>query len=222
MFWICGVPGQRVHGEGERAERDRAGNQALGNVGLAEQFGGEGIHREHHDEQRHAAVGQQRAHQHDRQDRALCADDADRRVRRSTCEKPDSLDQLAEHRAQQEHREIQLQEPDHLVHEQAGEHRRDQRGIGQQHRTERRDRREQDDAVAAIGDHHQEHECGQHDQESHASSPVAKGDPMPQCSAGAARGPTVRKYDAATKHGVLALASIRGPSAAPASGRANA
>jgi hypothetical protein len=36
------------------------------------------------------------------------------------------LDQLAEDRAEQEHREIQLQEADHLVHEQAGEHRRDQ------------------------------------------------------------------------------------------------
>ena len=75
MFWICGRERQRIHGEGERAERDRAGDEALGDIAGAEHFGGEGIGGEDDDEQRHAAIGQDRADEHDRQDRLLLPDE---------------------------------------------------------------------------------------------------------------------------------------------------
>src|SRR5690606_38056937 len=179
------------------AQRDRARDQALGDIALAEQFGGKGVYREHHHEQRHPAIGEQRADQHDRQHRALRANHADGRGHDRARESRD-LDQLAEHRAQQEHREIQLQEADHPVHEQAGEHRRHQRGIGQQHRAHRRHRREQDDAVAAVSDQHQEAQRAEHDQEIHvqtfgASAPGNGG----QCRQHARCRPIVRRYDAA-------------------------
>src|SRR3546814_7297467 len=41
---------QRVHGEGEGAQRDGARDQALGDVALAEQLRGERIHRERSEE----------------------------------------------------------------------------------------------------------------------------------------------------------------------------
>ena len=58
--------GQGIHREGEGTERNRSRDQALGDVALAEQFGRERIDREHDDEQRHAAVGQQGADRDDR------------------------------------------------------------------------------------------------------------------------------------------------------------
>ena len=82
------------------------------------------------------------------------------------------LDDLAEHRAEQEHRKIELHEDDHLVHEQAGEDRRHSRGIGEQHRAQGRDRREQNDAEAAIGDEHQKEQRSQNNQEVHSSAPT--------------------------------------------------
>ncbi len=72
-FWICGVPGRLVHGQGEGAERDGAGDQPLGQIALAEHFGGERIDGEHHDEQRDAAVGQEAADQDDGQNPPFCA-----------------------------------------------------------------------------------------------------------------------------------------------------
>ena len=115
-----------------------------------------------------AAVGQQGADDDDRQDRAARAEQADRRGDDRLGE-PRQLDHLAEDRAEQEHREVVLQEPDHLVHEQAGEHRRDQRRVGQQHRAQGGHRGEQDDAVAAVRDQHQEGQRRQHDQEFHGT-----------------------------------------------------
>ena len=70
---------QRIHREAECAERDRAGDQPLRDIALAEHLGGERIDREHHDEQRHAAVGQDRADHDDREDCALAAEHADHR-----------------------------------------------------------------------------------------------------------------------------------------------
>jgi hypothetical protein len=65
---------QRIHRERKGAQSDRAGNQPLGNIALPEHFGGERIDRKDHDKQRHAAVRENRAHQHDREHRALRAD----------------------------------------------------------------------------------------------------------------------------------------------------
>ena len=158
--------GQRVHGEGEGAERDRAGDQALGDVALAEHLGRERIDREDDHEQRHAAIGQHGADQHDRQHGALLADEADDR-RDDRLGKAGQLDHLAEHGAEQEDRKIQLHEADHLVHEQAGEDRRHGGGVGQQHGEQGRHGSEQDNAEAAVGHEHQKDESGHGDQKAH-------------------------------------------------------
>ena len=55
---------QGVHGEGEGAQGDGAGIEALGDVGRAEQLGGEGVDGEGDDEERHAAVGEHGADEH--------------------------------------------------------------------------------------------------------------------------------------------------------------
>src|SRR2546427_4583934 len=95
---------QRVHGEGERTQRDSAGNQAFGNAALAEHLRGEGIYREHHHEQRHAAVGEHRAHHHDRKHGALATDQLDHRGN-DRLGKSRQLDDLAENRSQHEYGE---------------------------------------------------------------------------------------------------------------------
>ena len=53
--------GQRIHREGEGAERDRRRDKPLRNVAAAEKLGGERIDRKHDDEQRNSAIGQKRA-----------------------------------------------------------------------------------------------------------------------------------------------------------------
>ena len=67
---------QSIHREGEGAESDRARNEPLGNVALAEHLRRERIDRKHHHEQRYAAVGQDRADHDDRQHGPFCADQA--------------------------------------------------------------------------------------------------------------------------------------------------
>ena len=157
---------QGVHREGECTEGDRAWDEPLGDVALPEHLGRERINREHHHEQRDAAIGEDRAHQDDRQHRPFSADQTndggDDRLG-----KTGQLDDLAEHRPEHEHRKVVFHEPDHLLHEHAGEHRRDQGRVGQQHGAERGDWREQDHAVAAIGHEHKEHQRAQHDHEIH-------------------------------------------------------
>ncbi|ABA52012.1 hypothetical protein BURPS1710b_A1245 [Burkholderia pseudomallei 1710b] len=155
---------QRIHRERERAERDRARHQALRNVALAIELGRERIDGEHDDEQRHAAIGEQRAHRDDHRVRARAADVADRGGDDRLGE-AGQLDHLAEHGAEQEHREVELHEADHLFHEDAGEDGGDGGGIGQQHRAERGDGGEQDHAVAAVGGEHQERQRGEDDHE---------------------------------------------------------
>jgi len=76
---------------------------------------------------------------------------------------------LAEHRTEQEHGEIQLDEADHLFHEDAGEGGRDRTGVGQQHGTEGGDGGEQDDAVAAVGGKHQKPQSSKGDDYTHRS-----------------------------------------------------
>ena len=117
---------QRVHGEGEGAERDRAGNQPLRDVALAEQS------RRRTDTPRTPPrTATRRRRSATRTPARSTASPAARPTSRMVAatidlREPGQLDQLAEDRAEQEHREVQLQEADHLVHEQAGEHRRDQ------------------------------------------------------------------------------------------------
>jgi hypothetical protein len=110
------------------------------------------------------------------EDRALPAKHLDHR-RYDRLGKPRQLDVLAEDSAQHEHREIIFDEADHLFHEDAGKHRRHQRGVGQQHRAHGGNRREQDDAVAAVGHKHQKNQSGQHDQEIHGELPSVPDEP---------------------------------------------
>jgi hypothetical protein len=77
------------------------------------------------------------------------------------------LDQLAEHRAKQEYREVKLDETDHLLHEHPGEGRRDRAGIGEQDGAEGGEGGEQDDAVAPVGGQHQQAQGGKGDDHAH-------------------------------------------------------
>lgn len=108
-------------------------------------------------EQRNPTVGKDRRDENDRQHRAVSAE-----KRNGTgddgARKSGKLDQLAEDRTEQEDGEVELHEAGHPLHEEAGENRCHSRRIGQQNGAHRRDRREQDDAVAAISRDHQEDE----------------------------------------------------------------
>src|SRR5262249_34752843 len=77
------------------------------------------------------------------------------------------LDHFSENRTEHEHRKIVLEEADRLLHEDAGEHRGDQRRIGQKDGAERGDRSEQDHAVAAVGYEHEKRQSTQHNQKAH-------------------------------------------------------
>jgi hypothetical protein len=85
---------------------------------LAEHLGGERIHREHHDKERHAAVGKHPAHQHDGDNGAFGADHAQHRLH-DRAGKARQFDQLAEYGAQQEHGKVELGEARHALHENA-------------------------------------------------------------------------------------------------------
>jgi len=133
---------------------------------LAEHLRAERIDREHHHEQRHAAVGQERAHQHDGQDgppRPQQLHDGGHDGAREARQ----LDELAEHGAQKEHRKVELDEAHHLFHEQPGKDDRNGSRIGEEHRPDGGDWREQDDAEAAIGHEHQEEQRRKADDEAH-------------------------------------------------------
>src|SRR6187402_1950124 len=82
-------------------------------------------------------------------------------------EKTGQFDELAKDRSEQKDGEIKLQKADHLFHEQAGKHRRDEHGIGEQHRAQSDEWSEQDDAMAAISCQHQERQRREDDQEAH-------------------------------------------------------
>ncbi len=157
---------QRIHGEGERAERDRARNEPLRDIALPEHLRRKRVDRKDDDKQRNAAVRQQRRSRDDGKDRALPADDlnerSDDRLRKAR-----KLDRLPKDRAEQEHGKVELQKVRHLRHEEAGEHRRDQTRIGAQHRAEGGERRKENHAGAAIRDDHQEDQRREDDQEAH-------------------------------------------------------
>jgi hypothetical protein len=165
MFWICGV-----HGERECAQGDGRRDQALGDVALTEHFRGERVDREHHHEQRDTAVGQQGADQHDHQHRLAGAQQANG-GRHDRTREARQLDQLAEYRTEQEHREVQLDETDHFFHEHPGEGRGDGGRVGEQHGAEGGDGREEDDAVAAVGSEHQQRKGCQGNDHTHGVSP---------------------------------------------------
>ena len=115
---------------------------------------------------RHAAVDHQRADRHDAEHRAAAsgemADAGGDRLR-----EPGDLDQLAEQRAEHEHRKVVPEERRHAVHEQravGGQHRA---GHRQQHGAQRRDRGEQNDAISAVRDQDEKAECEQRDDDAH-------------------------------------------------------
>ena len=167
MFWICGVPGSASMVKVKAPSAIVAGDQPLGDVALAEHLGGERIDREHDDEQRHAAIGQQRADQHDRQHGALAPDQLDHRGDDGLGEAR-KLDHLAEDGAEQEHGKVQFfTKPTILSMNRPVNIGGTSDGIGQQHGTESRHRREQDDAEAAIGDEHQKGQCCDTDKDVH-------------------------------------------------------
>jgi hypothetical protein len=75
---------------------------------------------------------------------ARCAPDQADHRRDDRAREARQLDHLAEHRAEQEHRQVGLDEADHLVHEHAAENRRHVRGVGEEHGEQRADWREKD------------------------------------------------------------------------------
>src|SRR5581483_10486662 len=58
---------------------------------------------------------------------------------------------------------------DHLFHEQAAEHRSHQAGICEQDCPQSCRRGEKDDAIAAIGGHHEEHQRPENNEEAHCA-----------------------------------------------------
>jgi len=161
---------QGVHGERECTEGDGRRDQALGDVALTEHFRGKRVDREHHHEQRDTAVGQQGADQHDHQHRLAGAQQANG-GRHDRAREARQLDQFAEHRAEQEHREVQLDETDHFFHEHPGEGRGNGGRVGEQHGTEGGDGCEEDNAVAAVGSEHQQRKGCQGNDHTHGVSP---------------------------------------------------
>ena len=155
-----------VHGERVRAERVGRRDEALGNVGLAKQLGGERIHGERDDDHRHAAVDHQRADHHDAEHRAVTSGEMADAGGDRLGETGD-LDQLAEERAEHEHRKVVPEERGHAVHE--------QRAVDRQHRARHRhgdraksrQRREEDDAVAAIRHEDEKGEGDERDDDAH-------------------------------------------------------
>ena len=89
MFWICGVPGSASIVK-LKAGRDRAGNQSLRNVALPEHLGRERVDREHHDEQRYATIGQDRADDDNGQDGPVARPSMPMTADTMDFEKPDS------------------------------------------------------------------------------------------------------------------------------------
>ena len=115
-FWIAGRSGQRGHRERRRAERDGGRHQAIRNVRRAEQRLRHRREHEEGDEQAHAAVGDERAREHDRQHRAL-GTEALRHEARDRRDRAAVVHQLAEHGAQQEQREELQDESGRRAHE---------------------------------------------------------------------------------------------------------
>ncbi|MCY1398363.1 hypothetical protein D9M71_133930 [compost metagenome] len=149
--------GQRVHGEGKGPQGNGCGDQPFGDVALAKHLGGERVDREHHHEQRNAAIGEQGADQHDYQHGLAGAEQADGGSDDGAGE-AGQLDQFAEHRTEQEYREIQLDEADHFLHEHASEGGGDSGRVGQQDGAEGGDGGKQDHAVATVSSEHQQRE----------------------------------------------------------------
>ena len=89
----------------------------------------------------------------------------------------------------------ELHEADHLLHEDAGEDGRNCRGIGQEHGKHRRDRREEDDAEAAIGNEHQQHERADRDQKVHLPSPTLCPSPRLEFARAFSIGSRIRRHD---------------------------
>ena len=120
MFWICGVPGSESMVKVNAPSAMVPGMRRLGMLLGAEHFGGERIDREHHHEQRYAAIGQNRADQHDGEHGAL---GPTRPMTAATIdlEKPESSITLPNTAPSRNTGKYSFDEADHLVHEQAGE-----------------------------------------------------------------------------------------------------
>jgi len=140
-----------------------AGIRRLGMSAFPEQRRSDRVHREGDDEQRHAAVGHHRTGQHDGQDRPPGSQPGDDGIGQH----PGAagvLHQLAEDRAEQEHREIQGDEVARRAHEDlriARQHRAIHRG---DHGEGRQRRSEDQDANAPVGQIHQQTQGDQDDE----------------------------------------------------------
>src|SRR3954454_2039519 len=75
MFWICGVPGSESMVKVNAPRAMVPGYQPLRDTTGPEHLGCEWICGEHDDEQRHAAIGQDGADEHDGQHGPLLADE---------------------------------------------------------------------------------------------------------------------------------------------------
>ena len=144
-----GGAGQRRHGEGHGAERDRSRHEPARDVGGLEQALRHGNENEEGDEQAHAAIGDDGAGESDRKDRPrgpelFCHEAGDGFDRTAV------VHQLAEERAEQKERKELCEELGSAVHEgfrPMGKQRLSRRGSAD----EGRGRREQQHAPAAIG-----------------------------------------------------------------------
>ena len=141
--------GQRRHGEGHGAERDRRRHEPARDVGGLEQALRHGNENEEGDEQAHAAIGDDGTGESDRQDRPrgpeLLGHEAGDGFDRAAV-----VHQLAEERAEQKERKELREELGGAAHEgfrPMGKQRLSRRGSGD----EGRGRRQQQHAPAAIG-----------------------------------------------------------------------
>ncbi|WP_372827171.1 hypothetical protein [Polaromonas sp.] len=147
--------GQGCRREGEGTECNRCRNQALGQLGLAEQRCGDRVDRKGDDEQRHPAIGQHCTGQNDGQHGALGTQRA-RDDPGNDQGGPAGLHQLADYRAQQEERKERDHEAAERRHEDLGVAGQQRCGRAEKDCQQRAQRREQEHANAAVGQGHQQ------------------------------------------------------------------
>ena len=159
--------GQRVHGEGERAQRDGAGDQPLRDVALPEQSP-----RRTDRPRTPPRTATRRRRSAARRPARSTASRARARPgrwppRRSTLEKPDSSISLPNTAPSMNTGKYSLRKPTILSMNTPVKIGATSDGSVSSTAPAARDRREQDDAVAAIGDEHQQREGQHHDDEAH-------------------------------------------------------
>ena len=166
-FWIAGVPGSADIVKVDVPSATAAGISRFGMLASAEQRLRHRHQHEERDEQADAAVGDQRARQHDREDGAA-GTQLFRHEMGDGRHRPAVVHQLAEHRAQQEQREELQDEARGRTHERhrpvreqrlARRNGRDQRRDGRQHQHAPAAKREPDEDAKTHQDTDQPHRC---------------------------------------------------------------